>query len=220
MTNERPRPVGDCCLCAQIAGRPEQDLLHRLLGAGPYERRIAAENDDAVAIPSIGPIQPGHSLICPRSHRRSLAMSGEGERPAVLELAAEVASRLARVYAVPVHWFEHGDASEGTEISCSVEHAHLHLLPSAADPWPAISSELQWERLGSLEELAEAGGGREYLLYRSPTGEAYMYQGAKIPSQLLRLRFAEANGTPEIWNWRHHPDPAETAATYATLLGT
>lgn len=208
----------DCCLCAQVEGRAEGDLLHRLLGEPGYVRRVAAENERSVAIPSLGPLAPGHSLICPRRHTRSLAALDPAEREDLLMLADQVGAALAALGKAPVHRFEHGDAREGHDVSCSVEHAHLHLLPTEADPWPNLRAELTWTAIAGPEELANVTAGREYLLYIAPDGECHVHlrEGA-IPSQLLRLRFAEAIGSSGDWNWRATPKVEATAKTFENL---
>lgn len=205
----------DCCLCAQVEGRAEGDLLHRLLGEPGYVRRVAAENERSVAIPSLGPLAPGHSLICPRRHARSLAALDPAEREDLLALADQVGDALG---GAPVHRFEHGDAREGHDVSCSVEHAHLHLLPTKADPWPALRTELAWTAIAGPEDLARITAGREYLLYTTPEGECHVHlRRGSIPSQFLRLRFAEAIGNPGNWNWRATPKVEATATTFKNL---
>lgn len=211
-------PRTDCCLCAQVEGRAKGDLLHRLLGGSGYVRRVAAENEHSVAIPSLGPLAPGHSLICPRRHARSLAELDPEERGDLLALADQVAAALGALRKAPVHRFEHGDAREGHEVSCSVEHAHLHLLSTEADPWPALRAELPWAAIAGPEDLTHVTAGREYLLYVTPDGECHVHlREGSIPSQLLRLRFAEAIGNPEDWNWRATPQVEATAKTFEDL---
>lgn len=216
-----PSPPTDekrCCLCAQIAGDPSRDLLHQMLGDGRYERRVTMEGDLAVVIPSVGPLATGHVLVCPTEHRRSCASAAPAEFEEINLLAERTATLLRDALGEDVHRFEHGDALIGDTVSCSVEHAHLHLLPTGADPWPELALEFEWERLVGRSELPDFAGGEEYLFYEAPGGECYAYLGqGEVPSQLLRQRFAESMGLAAAWNWRESPRPELISRTYELL---
>ena len=54
-----------CCLCSQIAGWEENDLISRLLGGDTYVRRVPFESESFALVPSLGPLVPGHTLLCP-----------------------------------------------------------------------------------------------------------------------------------------------------------
>jgi len=221
MSGKATATTSTCCLCAQIAGEWENDLLHDLLGPSDYKRRVSLESDRAAVIPSLGPLAPGHVLVCPKRHLRSVAAADELEREQIWAMAERTAKRLEAIFAAPVHRFEHGDAERGDEISCSVEHAHLHLLPTAADPWPRIGRELGWRQVASEDELPELVEGREYLLYQAPGGVLQVHLPTqKVPSQLLRRRFAEAMGTSSTWNWRDLPLAQSAAATHEALAAS
>jgi hypothetical protein len=120
-----------------------------------------------------------------------------------------------------VHRFEHGNATGEQRIACSVEHAHLHLLPAHVNVDDAL------RRLGSWVPIDTAGSpwvithGREYLLYRPPGADESWVRvtpaGKRTQSQLLRRLFAVALGRPGLWNWREHPDPSSAHETYLAL---
>ena len=55
----------ECCLCNQIAGEEANDLIARLLQGEPYVRRVMLESRSFAAIPSLGPLVSGHTLLCP-----------------------------------------------------------------------------------------------------------------------------------------------------------
>jgi hypothetical protein len=106
-------------------------------------------------------------------------------------------------------------------VACSVEHAHLHLVPAAPDLWPHIDHSIQWERLADgLNALPSAIGSHEYLLYRD-LDERYWVSRAPAdghPSQVMRRALAAALGEPEQWNWRVHPRRLETLASLGAIM--
>src|ERR1044072_5888314 len=56
----------ECCLCSQVAGEKSNDLIARLLQGEPYVRRVMLESGSFAAIPSLGPLARGHTLLCPK----------------------------------------------------------------------------------------------------------------------------------------------------------
>jgi hypothetical protein len=141
--------------------------------------------------------------------------------PTGLHGALADASNLVRlllkdVFDRPVHAFEHGNATAGSKIVCTVEHAHLHFLPANVNV-DAYLSRYQWtEVVGPLEVVTE---GHEYLFYQTPSGSQWVTtgNGGSFPSQYLRLAFAEALGVANRWNWRENPASEVTRQTLESL---
>ena len=105
--------------------------------------------------------------------------------------------------------FEHGSATDSGHVLCTVEHAHLHLLPLP------ISTELDlgpgWLAFdGSLKSLRELCDGDEYVLYRAPDGQAFVMlsRHRTVASQHMRRAVATALGHADRWNWREMPNAA------------
>ncbi len=204
-----------CCLCAQIAGDEPGDLLHRLLDDGSYRRRVVQLAGGLLAMPSVGALVSGHVLLCPADHLRSLRCCDD--LPQAASVIASTRAALARWAQAPVQVFEHGDARHGTEVSCSVEHAHLHLLPGLPSLWPVLADQAPWRPLrAGLAELADVVGDREYVLYGDQAGRHWVtFEGPHGPleSQWLRRVAARAAGEPDGWNWREHPNRGRTLAS-------
>src|SRR4051794_15575331 len=133
----------DCLICGQISGSPERDLIYSLLG-GRYQRPVLLESRSFAVMPSVGPLVPGHVLICPRRHARSFAVLTAAETAEAALMLRTVERRLLDVFGGPVQFFEHGSAPVGTAVACSVEHAHVHALPAAPDLWPIPGVRLRW----------------------------------------------------------------------------
>jgi ATP adenylyltransferase len=209
--------TADCCLCSQVAGDPGGDLLHAILGAGSsYERRVVDVAPSFVAMPSVGALVPGHILLCPRAHARSFAAIPDPDSAAAAAHAA--LDRLASSTNAPVQAFEHGNARYGTSVACTVEHAHLHLLPGLPDLWPELERSANWHTVSpGLSRLRDVVGDGEYVLYIRADGDMHVTLGQgnrAIPSQWLRRIAAAAIDAPDRWNWREHPNPDLTALSF------
>ncbi|MSR16119.1 MAG: HIT family protein [Gammaproteobacteria bacterium] len=89
-------------------------------------REVLAENALALAFYDINPVSPGHALIVPRQHFRTIFDAAGPAYAACFELAREVQEILVR---------EHSPAGFNLGINCetaggqSVWHAHIHLIP-------------------------------------------------------------------------------------------
>ena len=209
--------IHECCLCSQIAGAPENDLIARLLPDEPYARRVLFESDAFAAIPSLGPLSVGHSLLCPKEHVRSFAEldpARHGEFAATKRVLVE---RLMEMTGHAVHVFEHGMASSGNRIVCTVDHAHMHFVPLPTLNRPADLGAGDWIAFdGSLDALCRISADREYVLYETPDGTAFVRVANEtgIESQYMRRRISAWLGKEAQWNWRTTPEARSVDATW------
>lgn len=209
----------DCAFCGQSTGTPQQNDILALIDEAWAVRPVLAELGAAVAMPSVGALTPGHTLVCPTKHHRSLLATPEDAAADVQSLVNRVRARLEYATGLPTHVFEHGSSRHGKRVACSVEHAHVHILPCEVDVRSTVSKIVRWQPAGNnLDDLRRVVGDSEYLLYEAPTGERLAAATEiGLPSQLLRKVFAAALDV-EQWDW--HLDPAvERIAATAELFG-
>jgi diadenosine tetraphosphate (Ap4A) HIT family hydrolase len=215
MSEEQP-----CCICSEIRGERDNDLIAKALGGEFYIRRVALEAATFAVLPSLGPLAPGHVLLCPKGHYRSFAALPRELHPGFEDLKQRLTGLLCATYGGPVHYFEHGMASRGGRVVCTVEHAHLHAVPSFVDVWHCLNSEAGWEAVNSgLDNLKLAVGGLEYLYYELPDGKRYICRAlpGEFESQYLRRIFARELGSPDKWDWRECPAAPAAHAIYERL---
>jgi diadenosine tetraphosphate (Ap4A) HIT family hydrolase len=177
---------------------------------------VLLENDAAAVMPSIGALVPGHVLVCPKEHVRSFASAPADSEAEFADLTTHSIRILEKRLGKPVHAFEHGSSLNDDRVACSVEHAHLHLLPADVSVEAAIRHAGPWTAVGeSLGELRGVAGQAEYLLYRKPEGQRYVSIAPAdgFRSQLMRQVFAEALGVSDRWNWRDYPQRSNIRAT-------
>jgi ATP adenylyltransferase len=204
-----------CAICAQAEGRRYGDALRPLLG----RCGILASSGQAVAFPSLGAVTVGHVIVCPRSHHRSWAACPDKVVADGQALTANLKRRLSLLG--PVHEFEHGNGAASHRVACSVEHAHLHLVPAPVDLHAALARYGPWIPVGKgdTRNMRAIVGTSEYLVYRAPAGAAQVWVSADadIPSQLLRRALVDALGRPDEWNWRDHPAVDRVDATLSAF---
>jgi len=205
-----------CCLCSQIAGQKAGDLISNLLCEEGYIRRVAFETENFAIVPSLGPIAPGHVLLCPKKHVSSFARLAPEFGRAASGMSAEwdwlsrrLATTLETLYSAPIHRFEHGSGADGSHIACTVDHAHFHFLPARVDVLAELLGDSIWEATSSdISSWTHAAGDQEYLYYESYTGAALLAaKQGRYKSQHMRQIFARALGGDLEWNWRTSPKP-------------
>lgn len=214
--------AADCCLCAQIEGRQENDLISTLLGEADYSRRVLLECRRFALIPSLGPIVPGHSLICPKQHGNSLVRALADDKILAQDYEQfldRASAALGRAYGAPLHFFEHGSPRNGSHVACSVEHAHLHALPADVSITAVLMRDGNWQPLdGHFLSASEVVGDDEYVCYQAPDGRAFLrVSPVPIESQLMRRIFADALGISANWNWRTHPNLDQVLETCSAI---
>lgn len=89
-------------------------------------KSVIARDGDFLAVYNISPILPGHSLIIPRYHVRSLLDLSDDEVSAMVRFSRMVVRNLMRIFSSDAfNW----TIQEGAAAGQTVPHLHLHLIP-------------------------------------------------------------------------------------------
>ena len=210
--------ITTCCLCSQIAGHKDNDLISQLLGEVAYVRRVAMETEHFVAIPSLGPLVPGHTLLCPKSHIKNLACLPHTLWAEYDKFKKRLSNVLGSLFHASSHCFEHGSPPESSRVLCTVDHAHLHLVPTEAKVSELLLEDMSWQKVQlSIADIRSAVRPGEYLYYESPLSEAFIAQPGSIESQYMRRVFSNALGFRNEWNWRTNPRPLQVDHTFRAI---
>jgi hypothetical protein len=133
------------------------------------------------------------------------------------QLAEQVGSRFGEVCV-----FEHGPAFEGRKVGCTVDHAHLHVVPLAFDLESAASQfmpdDAAWST-ASWNQCREAHlARRDYLYFEQPLGWGRISIHSNFGSQVFRKAIASQIGRPNDFNWREFPELDTVAKTISVLV--
>jgi ATP adenylyltransferase len=197
LTRRIVAPVGnrrsDCSFCSALS----DDSAHMT------EVPVLAD-DQFVAWVSHGALVEGHLLVIPRRHVLNLQQLDDFEKQSLPRFLGSVKALLTRHYG-PICSFEHGPVRPGSPAGCSIDHAHLHLLPwrgslvnAAESSYPSFS----WRRTSDLSEALAFHSVCPYLFVQDDDGRASLAIDPKIPSQALRQTIAAAPGRREEWDWK------------------
>jgi len=200
-----------CDICLEILDE-ENSRFARALASDALRSAIIAESSHFVALPSLGPLVFGHSLIVSREHERSLVVyAGENQLwSEISELVGRLHSLLKQVCnQSALLIFEHGSIRDQST-SCSTTHAHLHLLPlssktifKALDMIPAHESHRTWDDLLNTCQIME-----KFIWLGSISAACNLtlfepIPARDLPSQFMRKVVAQVLGAG-TWDWRQN----------------
>jgi len=210
-----------CCICSQVHGEADGDLIASLLPDQPYARRVLLETDKFAVIPSLGPLVPGHSLLCPKAHAPSFASLDPLLHEELDRASDDLSAGLIRLYGGEIHTFEHGMSAASGRVLCTVAHAHLHVLPLPCDF--RLDLDDAWTTFdGEHETLLALVGNDEYVLYSTPDGAAWVLPARDriVTPQYMRRLVAAKLGRARDWNWRTSPNATAADRTWRQFTHT
>jgi hypothetical protein len=111
-------------------------------------------------------------------------------------------------------------ATKGSRVLCTVEHAHLHLLPAQVSVMNMLDQYHSLAVSAGLAGLRILAATEEYVFYESPRGDRRLIRASDqlFESQHLRRVFADALGRACDWNWRDLMNAADAHQTFEKLL--
>jgi ATP adenylyltransferase len=187
----------------------------------PWDR-VLWETPSFVITPTLGAIVEGWLLVISKRHHLCMGALPPAELHELQSVTHHAASVVQDLYG-PVAIFEHGPAQPQQQVGCGVDHAHMHIVPTACDLIAGARKHLpehvQWElteTFGSIHRYTRAE--RSYL-YLEQYGRRLVASDQELPSQLFRRVIAAHIGEPERWNWREHPFHEQAEATARRLGG-
>jgi diadenosine tetraphosphate (Ap4A) HIT family hydrolase len=171
------------------------------------EDEIIDESENFYAKAALGHFVFGYTLIISKEHFPSFAYVPEHLFPELEAFRSNVLDKLHNLCPHPITMMEHGALNRCQRGGSCIDHAHLHLMPLAADLYPVLSERFSFGKLGSISELRRFKDEQLPYLYYQREGRPSHGVGLSedVPSQLLRRLACQALGTPELWDWRNMP---------------
>jgi len=187
----------DCLFCS----------IQEISNPSNPEDEIIDESDNFYAKAALGHFVFGYTLIISKEHFLSYAYLPEHLFPELEGFRDNVLDKLHNICQHPITILEHGAINRCQRGGACIDHAHLHLMPLAADLYPTLSERFSFSELPSISEMRRFQDAQiPYLYYQR---EGLRGHGAQllqdVPSQLLRRIACQALGEPELWDWRERP---------------
>src|SRR5664280_1311076 len=105
-----------------------------------------------VAVPSLGSLVAGWLLVVPRTEVLCLGELSHQDRTYLRDFVREVVQILEEQFG-PVAAFEHGPAKKDSAVSCGVNYAHLHLVPTDCDlrlQASLLAPQIEWQQASGI----------------------------------------------------------------------
>jgi len=194
----------------------------RVPSSGAVWDREILRTDRFVALPSVGSLVAGWTLVVPRRPMLNLSLMSSVERSELAAISDQIADKLGST-GHEVYFFEHGSRSRGSLTGCGVDQAHLHIVPLPFDLIAAATARvgkgIAWkeghEATSPLDALPRNG---EYVAIWSNQNRRATIGVVEEPvSQWLRRVIADELGIGEEWNYRIHPQESRILETLALL---
>ena len=193
----------DCLFCS----------IQEMSNPSNPEDEIIDESENFYAKAALGHFVFGYTLIISKDHLLSFANLPEHLFPELEAFRDNVLAKLRNICQHPINIMEHGAISRCQRGGACIDHAHLHLMPLAADLYPILIKKFSFSELASIRELRCFKEAQiPYLYYQREGFRGHGVQLSQdVPSQLLRRIACQAMGQPELWDWRDKPlrDPLQ-----------
>ena len=182
------------------------------------------ENDDFIAIASIGAMVEGWTLILPKNHQCS--MKSLYQKQSLLNIINLIAHKLFNAYGHLIV-FEHGANRNGSPTGCGIDHAHLHIVPLRESLHQELkASGLNWITTTPLKIFSIAGD-KEYLFYSELSVEknwldtvCYIHILERPVPQFFRRLIGKQIGKADTTDYKVFPYLKIAKQTRSTLLKT
>lgn len=174
--------------------------------------QVLACDGDVELFPSKGAIVAPWFLIVPRSHVPSAALLSQQEKKSVSRIIRKVQYLAASVGQTLVI-FENGSPYFGADVTCGIEHAHIHMVALNFD----LVHELQLRLPGKIEAGAPwlpmtTTLDIPYIFVDNGESQSY-FDASDAPSQFVRQLIANANGCSNRFHYDLFPYTENVAAT-------
>jgi diadenosine tetraphosphate (Ap4A) HIT family hydrolase len=187
----------DCLFCS----------IQEISNPSNPEDEIIDESENFYAKAALGHFVFGYTLIISKEHLPSFAYVPEHLFPELEAFRNNVLDKLHNICQHPITIMEHGALNRCQRAGACIDHAHLHLMPLAADLYPVLSERFSFGELGSISEVRRFKDAQvPYLYYQRERLRSHgVGLSQAVPSQMLRQIACQALGTPELWDWRNRP---------------
>jgi diadenosine tetraphosphate (Ap4A) HIT family hydrolase len=159
----------------------------------PEPERIALVTPNFVVLMGLGPIAIGYCIIITKLHYASYAELPKGHLSEFLQVVEAVQETQTKVFGASV-LFEHGRNGGCLPYGHDDElcyHAHMHLLPTAANLADAVRADYPCQVLPSWQHLSRTARRNSYLLVQDGNYLSCTVNPRALPPRYLRTKAAE-----------------------------
>jgi ATP adenylyltransferase len=195
-----------CCLCPNRVSADSPEFWNKPL----------FETKNFAVVPSLGSLVQGWVMVVPKAHVVCAGALSDSLANEMQRLTTEISAIVTRSFG-EVCVFEHGPSTWRKSTGCSVDHAHLHIVPvdfnlaaAALSFMPENSSWVAGDWRACRNAYLQ---GADYLYIEQPVGFGRIATHAEFASQVFRKAIAQRLGIIGEFSWRDFPKFEVAAST-------
>jgi diadenosine tetraphosphate (Ap4A) HIT family hydrolase len=184
----------NCDFCKEI-----KDRSYNILKTN----RIIAETQSFISFPAEGSFTSGYLLVVPKIHHLCF---GELNIEQFIELNSLISSLISTLkskgfdnYII----FEHGSRNLNKLNTKSIEHAHIHIIPSNKSILTHLPNGTHLKKITSIIDVCNEND--NYLYIRDINESHFIAKNSNAKSQFFRKIYCEVHGMPSKWKWQKYP---------------
>lgn len=197
-----------CSFCEEYL-EPQNSQYYIKIGRDiGMHSRVLMETNNWFAIPTMGCLTVGYVLVVCKQHYQSLANLNQELYQEMLSLKGMVEDKLKKELGLECLAFEHGVTAPCYSGANSVDHVHLHIVPSPKKVWNQLLKEYRmdhFDRIADYDTLFSkwiTNYPQTYMLFQDLDKVLYYKASAYgFPSQFFRKCLAPYFHA-EDWNWK------------------
>jgi ATP adenylyltransferase len=168
------------------------------------------ETHNFIVIPSLGSLVEGWLMIVPKEYYISFGAIRNQTIYKELDHLIENLGQLTKAIYGDFVLFEHGPIVKNSPVGCSIDYAHLHLVPVCVNLIEMskffLSKEISWCSVPGIHTTSEYFNKNiPYLFVRDVDKKNFVGFSEELPSQLFRRTIAKHIGIEEKYDWKRFP---------------
>lgn len=208
-----------CAFCAEWENSAQNPLK-----ASGLNSRIICDSKYWRCIPTLGCFEAGYILLVSKKHHPCISAVPSHERENLFLLEQKISNLFKEKYSAPFVCFEHGTINCEYKGANSVDHAHLHMLPTEKTIWNSIldyvcaNNFVQFQDQRALYQYVCNNRIGSYLMFQDSDGKVFLIpDGTKFHSQFFRRIIARKFDSATQWDWKQEPYFEKMVNTYYRL---
>lgn len=217
--NEINNSLRRCAFCAEW-----ENFSKNPLKVSGLNSRIICDSKYWRCIPTLGCFEAGYILLVSKKHHTCISVVSSQERENLFLLEKKISDLFMEKYRTSFVCFEHGTVNSECVGANSVEHAHLHMIPTKKKIWNSILEHncvndfVPFRDQSALYQYVCSNLISSYLMFQDSDGKVFLIpDGSKFQSQFFRRIIAGELGSAVEWDWKREPYFEKMLKTYYKL---
>lgn len=187
-----------------------------------YYNKSIFESKSFRVIPSLGSLIKGWLLIIPKEcHLSFSSIKNPLNYDELYDLIQKLGGVLKKEYGDFVV-FEHGPIVKESLVGCSVDYAHLHVVPIRIDlikeSKQFLKKQITWSSISGIQDTSQYYETQTpYLFVTDNFNNSFIGLSEELPSQLFRRTIAKHTGIEMMYDWKEHSFLNNMQSTIQTL---